>query len=117
VTGKRPGRKVAVVIHRVPAGLDAAHVGFVFTDVMGNGHCGARACRAFAFQCEGPAPQAGAISGSACSWARSERNSILNVIVPADGTSAATVGNAATIYLTTEIKCQNQKNDRPTLRL
>jgi hypothetical protein len=29
------------MVHRVPAGLDAAHVGFIFIDVVGNGHCGA----------------------------------------------------------------------------
>src|SRR3984893_4768945 len=29
---------------------------------------GARTCRAFAFRCEGPAPQAAGISGSGCSW-------------------------------------------------
>jgi hypothetical protein len=38
--GKRSRRKVAIILHRVPAGLDAAHVGFIFTDVMGSGHCG-----------------------------------------------------------------------------
>jgi hypothetical protein len=29
------------MVHRVPTGLDAAHVGFIFIDVVGNGHCGA----------------------------------------------------------------------------
>src|SRR5436190_11958144 len=42
--GKRPGQEVAVILHRVPAVLDSAHVGFVFADVMGKGHCGARIC-------------------------------------------------------------------------
>jgi hypothetical protein len=41
--GKRSTRKAAVVLNRVPAGLDAAHVGFIFTDVMGSGHCGTSA--------------------------------------------------------------------------
>jgi hypothetical protein len=41
MTGKRPGTEVAVLVHRVPAGLDAAHVGFVITDVLGGCHCGA----------------------------------------------------------------------------
>jgi hypothetical protein len=36
--GKGSRREVAVILNRVPAGLDAAHVGFVFIDVMGNGH-------------------------------------------------------------------------------
>src|ERR1700675_4531014 len=36
---KRSGKDVAVTLDRVPAGLDAAHVGFVFTDVMGSYHC------------------------------------------------------------------------------
>src|ERR1700730_4498369 len=45
-----PTQEVAVVLHRVPAGLDAAHVGFAFTDVMGKGHCGVRTCMAFAFR-------------------------------------------------------------------
>ena len=30
---------MAVVGDRVPAGLDATHIGFVFIDVMGNIHC------------------------------------------------------------------------------
>src|ERR1700688_1019354 len=34
--GKRPGKDVAVTLNRVPADLDAAHVGFVFADVMGS---------------------------------------------------------------------------------
>jgi hypothetical protein len=29
------------MVHRVSAGLDAAHVGFIFIDVVGNGHRGA----------------------------------------------------------------------------
>ena len=36
--GKGSRREVAVILNHVPAGLDAAHVGFVFIDVMGNGH-------------------------------------------------------------------------------
>jgi hypothetical protein len=40
---KWPGREVAVVVHRVPARPDAAHVGFIFIDVMGNDHSGAPA--------------------------------------------------------------------------
>jgi hypothetical protein len=36
--GKRPGKDVAVTLDRVPAGFDAAHVGFVFADVMGSNH-------------------------------------------------------------------------------
>src|SRR5437016_11999484 len=36
--GKRPRREIAVILHRVPAVFDAAHIGFVFTDVMRNGH-------------------------------------------------------------------------------
>jgi hypothetical protein len=36
--GKGSRREVAVILNRVPAGLDAAHVGFVFIDVMGSGH-------------------------------------------------------------------------------
>jgi len=37
---KRSGGEVAVILDCVPAGLDAAHVGFIFTDVIGSGHCG-----------------------------------------------------------------------------
>jgi hypothetical protein len=37
--GKGPGKDVAVTLDRVPAGLDAVHVGFVFADVMGSDHC------------------------------------------------------------------------------
>ena len=36
---KRTRREVAVVLDSVPTRLDAAHVRFVFIDVMGNGHC------------------------------------------------------------------------------
>jgi len=36
--GKRPGRKIAVVVHRVPAGLDAAHLGIIVVDEMRNSH-------------------------------------------------------------------------------
>jgi hypothetical protein len=36
--GKRSRREVAVILNPVPAGLDAAHVGSVFADVMGSGH-------------------------------------------------------------------------------
>ncbi len=73
VAGKGPGREVAVVLHRVPAGLDAAHVGLIFTDVMGNGHCGARTCMALAFLMRWicTASRAGAASGSRCSCTRS----------------------------------------------
>jgi hypothetical protein len=45
-TGKRSRRKVAVILNRVPAVFDTAHVGFVFTDVIRDGHCGARTCMA-----------------------------------------------------------------------
>jgi len=35
---KRSRREVAVILNRVPDGLDAAHIGFGFIDVMGNDH-------------------------------------------------------------------------------
>jgi len=35
---KRTSHEAAVIAHGIPAWLDAAHVGFVFIDVMGNGH-------------------------------------------------------------------------------
>jgi hypothetical protein len=31
---------VAVILNRLPAVFDTAHIGFVFTDVMRDGHCG-----------------------------------------------------------------------------
>lgn len=37
---KRSRREVAVILNRIPAGFDAAHVGFVVIDVRGSGHCG-----------------------------------------------------------------------------
>ena len=43
-TGKRSRRKVAVILNRVPAVFDTADVGFVCTDVIRDGHCGARTC-------------------------------------------------------------------------
>src|SRR5271157_3471912 len=56
-TGKRSRIERAVILNRVPALFDAAHVGLSFTHVIGSGHCGARA---FAFRwkasvCEWPA--------------------------------------------------------------
>jgi len=48
-TGKRSRRKVAVILNRVPAVFDTADVGFVFTDVIRDGHCGARTCIASPF--------------------------------------------------------------------
>ncbi len=33
------GAEVADTVHRVPAWLDAPHVGYDFVDVMGNAHC------------------------------------------------------------------------------
>ena len=36
---KRSRIEVADIIHRVPAGLDAAHVGYNFINEMGIGHC------------------------------------------------------------------------------
>jgi len=68
VTGKRPGREAAVVLHRVPAALDAAHVGFVFADVIGNGHCGAGTCMAFAFDERQAAVGSTRMPGSGSSW-------------------------------------------------
>jgi hypothetical protein len=56
--GKRPRREIAIILHRVPAVLDAAHLGSVFTYVSGTRHCDARACMALAFQRDGPTPPA-----------------------------------------------------------
>src|SRR6201987_1350730 len=44
VAGKGSRREVAVILNRVPPGLDASHVRFVFIDVMRNAHCGAPMC-------------------------------------------------------------------------
>jgi hypothetical protein len=35
---KRTSHEAAVYFHGIPARLDATHFGFVFTDVIGNGH-------------------------------------------------------------------------------
>jgi hypothetical protein len=48
-TRKRSGRKGAVFLNRVPAVFDTAHVGFVFADIIRDGHCGARTCMASPF--------------------------------------------------------------------
>jgi hypothetical protein len=37
-TGKRPRRKVAVILHRIPAALYAAHFGSVLTEITGDAH-------------------------------------------------------------------------------
>src|SRR6202023_544148 len=42
--GEWPRREVAVVVDRIPAGLDATHLGSVVIDEMRNGHGGAPAC-------------------------------------------------------------------------
>ena len=39
-TAKWTRDEVAVMIHRVPSGLDATHVGFAFVDIKGNDHKG-----------------------------------------------------------------------------
>src|SRR4029434_1553985 len=93
VTGKRPAREAAVVLHRVPAALDAAHVGFVFTDVIGNGHYGARTCMASAFDERQAAVGSAQMPGSGCTHSRTQLHLMLfgAVIVPADGTRAATL--------------------------
>ena len=39
-----------MLVNCVPAGLDAAHVGFVFTDVMRSGHCAVRTCMSSALE-------------------------------------------------------------------
>jgi hypothetical protein len=36
--GQGSGSDVAVTLNRVPAVLDAAHIGILFTDVMGSDH-------------------------------------------------------------------------------
>ena len=77
--GKRSRREIAVILNRVPARLDAAHVGFVFIDVMGSGHCGAPVCSSHR-------------PGRADRWANflPKPKSLLQVsIVPTDGTGAA----------------------------
>jgi hypothetical protein len=43
VAGKRSRREVSDIIHRIPAGLDAAHVGYNFINVLGCVHFGSRA--------------------------------------------------------------------------
>src|ERR1700730_11658434 len=46
-----PTQEAAVVLHRVPVDLGAAHVRFVLTEVVGKkGHCRVRICMAFAFR-------------------------------------------------------------------
>ena len=42
--------KIAVIVNCVPVVFDTAHVRFVFTDVMGSGHCGARTSITFALR-------------------------------------------------------------------
>ena len=36
---KRPGRELAVALHRIPPRFDRPNIRLVFIDVMGNGHC------------------------------------------------------------------------------
>jgi hypothetical protein len=43
VAGKRSRREISEIIHRVPAGLDAAHVGYNFINVLGRVHYGSLA--------------------------------------------------------------------------
>src|SRR6188768_1657990 len=37
---KRPGRELAVALHRIPPRLDRPNIRLVFIDVAGNSHCG-----------------------------------------------------------------------------
>jgi hypothetical protein len=38
VAEKRSSREIADLVHRIPAGLNAANVGYNFINVVGNGH-------------------------------------------------------------------------------
>ena len=46
MAGKRSRREISEIIHRVPAGLDAAHVGYNFINVLGGVHYAASKRRA-----------------------------------------------------------------------
>jgi hypothetical protein len=82
-TRKRSRRKRAVFLNRVPAVFDTAHVGFVFTDVIRDGHCGARICIASPFD-----------ETQAFTAPAREPNPIWSVsFVPTDGTRAANMGD------------------------
>ena len=83
--GKRSGKDVAVTLNRVPAGLDAAHVGFVFTDVMGSDHRQVLLCAT------GRRPSRS--DGRRICRSSSSRLSLIVVGVPADGTGAASCKN------------------------
>ena len=39
----RVHREISEIIHRIPAGLDTAHVGYNFINVLGRVHYGSRA--------------------------------------------------------------------------
>ena len=87
MAGKWPGREIAVVLHRVPAGLDAAHVGLIFTDVMGNGPLWRSNLHGYGLSMRWIciASRRRHLGADAHAHAP-ERNSILDVIVPANST-------------------------------
>jgi hypothetical protein len=82
--GKRSGKDVAVTLDRVPAGLDAAHVGFVFADVMGSDHCQVLLCATGLRPSRSDGGRPGSIA---------QAQIVVAGIVPADGTSAANCEN------------------------
>ena len=95
-TGKRSRRKVAVILNRVPAVFDTAHVGLVFTDVMRHGHCGARISLPFD-ETQGSVSDA-RMPGRSWAPAR-EPNSLFEAIVPTDGIRAANMRDQGLRYV------------------
>src|SRR5271157_4304644 len=78
-TGKRSRIERAVILNRVPALFDAAHVGLSFTHVIGSGHRGAQTCIAFAFRWKASVREWSMLSWPLLAPAR-ERNSSWSVM-------------------------------------
>ena len=97
-TGKRSRRKVAVILNRVPAVFDTADVGFVFTDVIRDGHCGARTCIASPFDETQRSVDNVRMPGRSGAPAR-EPNSLFEAIVPTDGIRAANMRDQGLRYV------------------
>ena len=82
--GKGSGKDVAVTLDRVPAGLDAAHVGFVFADVMGSDHCQLLLCATGLRPSRSDGGRPGSIA---------QAQIVVAGIGPTDGTGAANCEN------------------------
>src|SRR5271166_3134968 len=77
--GKGSRREIAVVSFRVPTRLDAAHVRFVFIDVMRNAHCGVPVCSIIS-QAASPWPNLSPFNTAVCEPRECRFNAAVEVL-------------------------------------